>query len=98
MNVLDLKKNDRIKLTEIPYISEQPRYGKVLERPKGMRVYIEVEEQDGYFGDVGSVYIWEVLSRVNPDDTEELIHLDELQCKKRDETIRVLKDMGLRYE
>ena len=29
MNVLDLKKNDRIKLTEIPYISEQPRYGKV---------------------------------------------------------------------
>ena len=63
-----------------------------------MRVYIEIEEQDGYFGDVGSVYIWEVLSRVNPDDTEDFIHLDELQCKKRDETIRVLKDMGLRYE
>tara|TARA_E500000178_G_C16713401_1_gene613763 strand:- start:360 stop:656 length:297 start_codon:yes stop_codon:yes gene_type:complete len=98
MNVLDLKKDDRIKLTAISYISEEPRYAKVLEKPKGIRVYIEVEEQDGYFGDVGSAYIWEVLSRINPDNTEEIIHLDELQCKKRDETIEVLKNMGLRYE
>ena len=62
MNVLDLKKNDRIKLTEIPYISEQPRYGKVLEKPRGMRVYIEVEEQDGYLGCWKCIYLGSVVS------------------------------------
>ena len=76
----DLKKGDRVVMLGIPGISNNTRTGVIMENKRGgITRMVKIDEENGYFGDIGSVYIDEIVAHINdngeyvilsPTDTE----------------------------
>ena len=56
----DLRKGMRVQLTPIPMISNRPRFATIMDNMKGITRMVHIEEKDGYFADMGSVYVNEI--------------------------------------
>ena len=65
----DVKKGTKVFLAPVPMISNAPRIATVMDNMRGVSRMVKIEERDGYFGDIGSVYVDEILA-VIPDDFE----------------------------
>jgi hypothetical protein len=81
----DLKKGDKVLLTG-------GRLATVMDNRKGICRCIHVQERDGWYGDMGDVYAWEILAKL-PADTDlatvqvitdsEVIELSKAHAKKQ---------------
>lgn len=60
----ELKKGDKVFLSPIKMISNEPRRGEIRCNKKGIRRMVKIEKRDGYYDDVGDVYVDEILSVV----------------------------------
>lgn len=67
LTISDLRKGDKVLLTSIPFISDEPRKATLIEKPRGTTAFVEIEGVDGYFNDFGSIYIDEILVKTNDD-------------------------------
>ena len=85
----DLKKGMRVQLTPIPTISNQPRFATIMDNIKGITRMVHIEEQNGYFGDMGSVYVSEIEYVLFPDDMPEKLEVSEAHQKKLDLSTRI---------
>jgi hypothetical protein len=91
LTISDLRKGDKVLLTSIPFISEEPRKATLIEKPRGTTAFVEIEGVDGYFNDFGSIYIDEILVKTN--DYFEIIDdviLNDKQASKMREIREVL--------
>ena len=91
LTISDLRKGDKVLLTSIPFISDEPRKATLIEKPKGTTAFVEIEGVDGYFNDFGSIYIDEILVKTN-DDFEIIddVILSDKQASKMREIREVL--------
>ena len=80
----ELKKGMRVQLTPIPTISNQPRFATIMDNTKGITRMVHIEEQNGYFGDMGSVYVSEIEYVLFPDDMPEKLEISKAHQKKLD--------------
>jgi len=53
----DLKKGDRVMMTPV----SNPRTGVLVNNKKGITRLVKIDENNGYYPDMGSVYIDEIL-------------------------------------
>ena len=67
LTISDLRKGDKVLLTSIPFISDEPRKATLIEKPRGTTAFVEIEGVDGYYNDFGSIYIDEILGKTNDD-------------------------------
>lgn len=58
----ELKRGDKVLLSG-------PRLGTIMDNRKGICRCVKIQERDGVFGDMGSVYVWEILAKL-PADTD----------------------------
>ena len=79
-----LRKGMRVQLTPIPTISSQPRFATIMDNIKGITRMVHIEEKNGYFGDLGSVYVSEIKYVLFPDDMPEELEISEAHQKKLD--------------
>ena len=91
LTISDLRKGDKVSLTSIPFISDEPRKATLIEKPRGTTAFVEIEGVDGYFNDLGSIYIDEILVKTN-DDFEIIddVILSDKQASKMREIREVL--------
>jgi hypothetical protein len=91
LTISDLRKGDKVLLTSIPFISDEPRKATLIEKPRGTTAFVEIEGVDGYFNDFGSIYIDEILVKTN-DDFEIIddVILSDKQASKMREIREVL--------
>ena len=80
----DLKKGMRVQLTPIPMISSQPRFGKIMDNIKGITRMVHIEEKNGYFADMGSVYVSEIEYVLYDNDMPERVDISTAHQKKLD--------------
>lgn len=76
----DLKKGDRVVMLPINGISDNTRTGVIMENKRGgITRMVKIDETHGYFGDIGSVYLDEIVAYIDeegkyyvlkPTDTE----------------------------
>ena len=85
----DLRKGMRVQLTPIPTISNLPRFATVMDNMKGITRMVHIEEKNGYFGDMGSVYVSEIQYVLYPDDMPEELEVSEAHQKKLDTLTRI---------
>ena len=78
----DIKKGMRVQLTPIPMISHEPRTAKVMDNMKGITRMVHIEEKNGYFADMGSVYVDEIEYVLYDNDMPEPVELSEAHQKK----------------
>ena len=78
----DLKKGIRVVMTPFRLISDMPRTGVLMDNMKGITRLIHIDETQGYYPDMGSVYIDEILAYI-PKGREitDLSDIDELFAK-----------------
>lgn len=98
MNVKELVKGDKVALTSVPYISKYPRLATIVEKARDNIIVVKIDESFGYFGDIGSVYIDEVIVKFKNDDwsgIEDQIKLDDKQQEAMASIRQSLKDMGM---
>ena len=55
----DLKKGDRVRGPGL--FGQGQRYGKMMDNMKGMTRLVHIEESNGHYPDMGSVYVNEIL-------------------------------------
>jgi hypothetical protein len=67
LTISDLRKGDKVLLTSISFMSDEPRKATLLEKPRGTTAFVEIEGVDGYYNDFGSIYIDEILGKTNDD-------------------------------
>ena len=78
----DLKKGDRVVMLGIPGISMNTRTGTIMENKRGgITRMVKIDEKDGYFGDIGSVYIDEIVAHIN--DNGEYVILSPTDTEKK---------------
>ena len=80
----DLRKGMRVQLTPIPTISNLPRFATIMDNMKGITRMVHIEEKNGYFGDMGSVYVNEIEYVLFPDDMPEKLEVSKAHQKKLD--------------
>ena len=80
----DLRKGMRVQLTPIPMISNLPRFATIMDNMKGITRMVHIEEKNGYFGDMGSVYVSEIEYVLFPDDMPEKLEVSKAHQKKLD--------------
>ena len=85
----DLRKGMRVQLTPIPTISSQPRFATIMDNIKGITRMVHIEEKNGYFGDIGSVYVSEIKYVLFPDDMPEELEISEAHQKKLDTLTKI---------
>ena len=85
----DLRKGMRVQLTPIPTISSQPRFATIMDNIKGITRMVHIEEKNGYFGDIGSVYVSEIEYVLFPDDMPEKLEVSKAHQKKLDLLTRI---------
>ena len=85
----DLKKGTRVQLTPIYGISNAYRTGVVIDNAKGITRMVHIDEANGYFPDMGSVYISEILYVLYPDDMPEPISISEAHQKKLNTLLKI---------
>tara|TARA_R110001592_G_C12999170_1_gene735736 strand:+ start:412 stop:690 length:279 start_codon:yes stop_codon:yes gene_type:complete len=80
----DLKKGMKVQLTSVPMISGAYRRATIMDNLKGITRMVRVEEENGYFPDIGSVYVNEILFALYDNDMPEPIDVSEAHQKKID--------------
>ena len=80
----ELRKGMRVQLTPIPIISNRPRFATIMDNMKGITRMVHIEEKDGYFADMGSVYVSEIKYVLFPDDMPEPVEVSKAHQKKLD--------------
>ena len=80
----DLKKGMRVQLTPIPVLSSEPRFAKIMDNMKGITRMVHIEEKDGYFSDMGSVYVSEIEYVLYDNDMPERVDISTAHQKKLD--------------
>tara|TARA_R100001594_G_scaffold114715_2_gene149521 strand:+ start:3107 stop:3385 length:279 start_codon:yes stop_codon:yes gene_type:complete len=85
----DLRKGMRVQLTPIPTISNLPRFATIMDNMKGITRMVHIEEKNGYFGDMGSVYVSEIKYVLYPDDMPEELEISEAHQKKLDTLTKI---------
>ena len=85
LTISDLRKGDKVLLTSITFISDEPRKATLLEKPRGTTAFVEIEGVDGYYNDFGSIYIDEILGKINDDLVMEEVILSDKQASKMSE-------------
>ena len=80
----DLKKGTKVQLTSVPMISNAYRTGTLMDSMKGLTRMVKIDEANGYFPDIGSVYVSEILYVLYPDDIPEEVTISEAHQKKLD--------------
>ncbi len=85
----ELRKGMRVQLTPIPTISSQPRFATIMDNIKGITRMVHIEEKNGYFGDIGSVYVSEIKYVLFPDDMPEELEISEAHQKKLDTLTKI---------
>ena len=85
----DLRKGMRVQLTPIPTISNLPRFATIMDNMKGITRMVHIEEKNGYFGDMGSVYVSEIKYVLFPDDMPEELEISEAHQKKLDGLLKI---------
>jgi len=90
----DLKKGTKVLLSG-------GRMGTICDNRKGIRRCVKIEERDGWFGDMGDVYVDEVLATVDdfPDDPcklhiKEQVDLSPAHKKQMAKIRRQLSSLG----
>ena len=85
----ELRKGMRVQLTPIPTISNLPRFATVMDNMKGITRMVHIEEKNGYFGDMGSVYVNEIEYVLFDNDMPEPIEVSEAHQKKLDCLLKI---------
>tara|TARA_R100001463_G_scaffold130412_1_gene189807 strand:+ start:246 stop:524 length:279 start_codon:yes stop_codon:yes gene_type:complete len=85
----ELRKGMRVQLTPIPTISNLPRFAIVMDNMKGITRMVHIEENNGYFGDMGSVYVNEIEYVLFDNDMPEPIEVSEAHQKKLDGLLKI---------
>ena len=80
----DIKKGMRVQLTPIPMISNAPRTATIMDNMKGITRMVHIDEKNGYFADMGSVYVSEIQFVLYDNDMPEPIDVSEAHQKKLD--------------
>ena len=80
----DIRKGMRVQLTPIPTISNAPRTATVMDNMKGITRMVHIDEKNGYFADMGSVYVSEIEYVLYDNDMPEPIDVSEAHQKKLD--------------
>ena len=84
----DLKKGDRVYMTPV----SNPRTGVLMDNKKGMIRMVHIDEKNGYFPDMGSVYIDEIFAYLNKEtgkiQTVELSDSHSEELKIRDQVFK----------
>ena len=80
----DLKKGMRVQMTPINGISGAMRTGTLMDSMKGVTRMVKIDEANGYYPDIGSVYVSEILYALYDNDMPEIIYVSEAHQKKLD--------------
>lgn len=56
----ELKKGDKV-------LCRGGRLGTIMDNRKGICRCVKIQERDGWFGDMGDVYVWEIQARLAPE-------------------------------
>ena len=80
----ELRKGMRVQLTPIPTISPMPRSGTLMDNTKGITRMVKIQEKNGYFRDIGSVYVNEILYYLDDTNLFEPVEVSEAHQKKLD--------------
>jgi hypothetical protein len=80
----DIKKGMRVQLTPISMISNAPRTATIMDNMKGITRMVHIDEKNGYFADMGSVYVSEIQFVLYDNDMPEPIDVSEAHQKKLD--------------
>ena len=78
----DLKKGMKVQMTAVPTISNAYRTGTIMDNQKGIIRMVQIDANNGYFPDIGSVYVSEILYVLYPDDMPETIEMSEAHKKR----------------
>mgnify|MGYP003112728026 FL=1 len=85
----ELRKGMRVQLTPIPTISNLPRFAIVMDNMKGITRMVHIEEKNGYFGDMGSVYVNEIEYVLFDNDMPEPVEISEAHQNKLDSLLKI---------
>ena len=80
----ELRKGMRVQLTPIPMISNRPRFAKIMDNMKGITRMVQILDQNGYFPDIGSVYVNEILYYLDDTKLFKPVEVSETHQKKLD--------------
>ncbi len=75
----ELKKGARLKLPGL--FGRGDRYGRMMDNMKGVTRLVHIEESNGHYPDMGSVYVWDI-HEVEIDGVWEKISLSPGHAKK----------------
>lgn len=80
----ELKKGMRVQLTPLPIISPMPRCGIIMDNTKSITRMVKIQEKNGYFRDIGSVYVNEILYYLDDTNLFEPVEVSKAHEKKLD--------------
>ena len=80
----DLKEGMRVQLTPILTISNKARFGTIMDNMKGITRMVKIEDKNGYYPVIGSVYVSEIQFVLYPDDMPEELEISKAHQKKLD--------------
>ena len=80
----DLKKGMRVQMTPIQGISSAMRTGTLMDSMKGVTRMVKIDEANGYYPDIGSVYVSDILYALYDNGMQESIDISEAHQKKLD--------------
>jgi len=80
----DLKKGRRVQMTPIQGISDAYRTGTLMDSMKGITRMVRIDEANGYYPDIGSVYVSDILYVLYNNDMPEVVEVSEAHQKKID--------------
>lgn len=83
----ELKKGDRVAATGLFGLG--PRYAEVMDNQKGTIRMLHIEESNGHYPDMGSVYVDEI-THVEVDGSWEPVELSPAHAKK----MKSIREMG----
>ena len=71
-------------MTSIQGISSAMRTGTVMDNMKGVTRMVKIDEANGYYPDIGSVYVSDILYALYDNGMQESIDISEAHQKKLD--------------
>ena len=80
----DLKKGMKVLMTSIQGISSAMRTGTVMDNMKGVTRMVKIDEANGYYPDIGSVYVSDILYALYDNGMQQSIDISEAHQKKLD--------------
>ena len=80
----DLKKGTKVQMTPIKGISGAFRRGTIVDNARGITRMVQIIEENGYYPDIGSVYVSDILYVLYDNDMPEAVEVSEAHQKKLD--------------